>query len=116
MLKISKVLVVEDEAMISMLLEDMLIELGMQVCGPAGNLAHAERLLETDNFDAALLDANLSGESVLPFAEKLVHKNIPFAFTTGYGAAISDNFPRVPVLQKPYTQEQIEDILLKLAV
>jgi two-component SAPR family response regulator len=113
---ISRVLVLEDEMLVAFMLEDMLAHLGIQVCGPAHSVSDALDLLQTQAFDAALLDANLAGESSLPFAEQLADRGIPFAFATGYGPAATHHFPNVPFLRKPYTQEQIAATLRKLGV
>ena len=80
----SRVLIVEDEVLIALMLGDMLAQLSVRVCGPALTLEDASRLLQTEAFDAALLDANLAGKSSLPFAAELTARNIPFAFTTDW--------------------------------
>ena len=112
----SRVLIVEDEVIIALMLGDMLAQLSIRVSGPALNLEDASRLLQTEAFDAALLDANLAGKSSLPFAAELIARNIPFAFTTGYGHSATQHFPGVPTVRKPYIQAQITDILRKLGV
>jgi len=110
-----RVLILEDEILVALMLEDMLTHLGFQVCGPAHTLSDARDLLQTNAFDAALLDANLAGESSLPFAGQLADRGIPFAFMTGYSQQATRHFPDVPILRKPYTQDQIAVTLRKLA-
>jgi CheY-like chemotaxis protein len=103
-----RILVVEDELMISMLVEDMLTELGHQVAGVAASLEEATRLAREAEFDGALLDVNLNGKKVDAVAEALVVRNIPFVFTTGYGQqGVPDAFRDRPTLQKPYQIEQL---------
>jgi CheY-like chemotaxis protein len=103
-----RILVVEDELMISMLVEDMLSELGHQVVGVAASLEEATRLAREAEFDGALLDVNLNGKKVDAVAEALVVRNIPFVFTTGYGQqGVPDAFRDRPTLQKPYQTEQL---------
>ena len=85
-----RVLIVEDETMIAMLLEDVVAEGGYTVVGPVGRLAGALAVAVSGEIDAALLDANLHGESVFPLARVLAERHIPFVFLTGYEVR---NFP-----------------------
>ena len=80
-----RVLVVEDEPMIRMLLEDMLGELGYTVAAEAAHLEEALEATKNADFDVAILDANLNGEPALPVADALVARGTPFVFATGYG-------------------------------
>src|ERR687887_2418118 len=80
-----RVLVVEDELMIRMLLEDMLGELGYTVAAEAGRIEEALQAAKTADFDIAILDVNLEGEAVLPGADVLAARGPPFVFATGYG-------------------------------
>jgi CheY-like chemotaxis protein len=99
-----RVLVVEDEMMIAMLVEDMLAELGCAVVGPAHALDAALDLARTeDGLDAALLDVNLAGQPVFAVADALREKGVPAIFSTGYGdAGLRDVDRGAPVLQKPF--------------
>lgn len=109
-----RILLVEDEAMIGIMMRELLSEYGMFVVGPCCSLQEALRE-STGDFDGAFLDLNLSGEFVYPLAERLQERNIPFAFVTGYGAeSIERRFEGVPVLQKPVTRENLELQLSKL--
>ena len=78
-----RILVVEDELMISMLVEDMLAELGHKVAGIAASIEEATRLADQGDFDGALLDVNLNGKTIDAVAETLMRRDIPFVFTTG---------------------------------
>ena len=99
-----RVLIVEDELMISMLVEDMLSDLGCTVVGPAHELAAALALANgSEQIDAALLDVNLGGQSVFPVADALRARGVPSVFSTGYGEAGLREVDRgAPVLQKPF--------------
>src|SRR4051812_34709922 len=98
-----KVLVVEDESIVSFLLEDMLTDIGCEVLGPAAALSEAFTLFDKLQPQAAVLDVNLHGEMVYPFAERLERDRVPFLFATGYGAAgIPERWQRWPVIQKPF--------------
>jgi CheY-like chemotaxis protein len=110
-----RILVVEDEAMIVMLLEDMLSDLGCVLVGPAYNTNKALGLIQSEQFDAAILDVNLAGQRTTPVAEALQNKDIPFLFATGYGnAGLTGTSSRQLVLTKPFTQSQLEDALRSL--
>jgi len=104
-----KVLVVEDEALVAMLIEDMLSDLGCEVLGPAGSVRAALELLGRETPDAAILDVNLGGEPVYPVAEALRAAGVPFVLATGYGqAGVAEAFREALVLQKPFEQGELE--------
>jgi CheY-like chemotaxis protein len=108
-----RVLVVEDEAAISLLLEDMLLDLGCEVVGPAGRLATALDLAANEAFDLAILDVNIAGESIYPLVETLEARKVPFVFSTGYGSGgIKDAYRDRPVVQKPFAQADLRQTLL----
>ena len=109
-----RVLVVEDEAAISMLLEDMLFDFGCEVVGPAARLAAAVELARSAEFDIAILDVNLAGEPIYPVAETLIERGLPFVFSTGYGGAgIKEPFRDRPVVQKPFGQTDLLNAVVK---
>ena len=109
-----RLLLVEDEAMIAMMAEDMIEGLGHRVGHTAATLADALDACATMTFDAALLDVNLNGYSSMPVAVALKARNCPFAFTTGYGAGGVDAEHRdMPVLSKPYALADLEATLAK---
>ena len=104
-----KVLVVEDEPAISMLLEDMLDDLGCRVVGPAANIAEALTLAADEEIDLAVLDVNVGGKPIYPVVETLVARNIGLVFSTGYGSGgIDERFRDRPVLPKPFGQVDLE--------
>lgn len=108
-----RLLVVEDEALVAMLIEDTLLALGCAVVGPAGNVAQALELVEHEPIDLALLDVNLGGgERSYAVAEALAAREIPFLFVTGYGdKGVDRRYRRAPVLQKPFDPAQLERVV-----
>jgi len=104
-----RVLVLEDEAILAFALEDMLVDLGCEVVGPALRLAEALRLAQNERLDAAVLDVNISGDRSYGVAEVLEVRGIPFIFATGYGSeGVEPKRSGAPVLAKPYRQHQLE--------
>lgn len=104
-----RILVVEDEVAISMLLEDMLLDMGAEVVGPAGRIALALTFAESEALDLAILDVNLAGETIYPVVAALARRGVPFVFSTGYGSAgIDEPYRDRPVLQKPFSQAELE--------
>lgn len=104
-----RVLVVEDEVLIGMLLEDMLGDLGFEVFATASSIDQARELARTAPVDLAILDVNLNGVEVFPVAEILAGRGIPFMFATGYGEhGLPSAFQDRPTLQKPFQQEMLE--------
>jgi len=110
-----RVLVVEDEMMVSMLIEDMLSDLGCIVVGPASRLDEAMELAHGGGIDCAVLDVNLGGQPIFPVADLLREKGWPFAFATGYGdAGLRDVDLGSPVLQKPFRENDLARVLGEL--
>ena len=102
----------EDEPLVAMNLSKSLAELGFSVVGPYSTLAKAVTAAVETEVDAALLDVNLSGETVYPVAEILASKNVPFAFITGYGTeALRSKYANAPVLEKPVDQRTLQILL-----
>ena len=81
-----RVLIVEDETLVAMLIEEYLLELGCEVAFSASRVAKAMRGLQTCGIDVAVLDVNVAGESISQVVETLVQRGIPFLFASGYGA------------------------------
>jgi CheY-like chemotaxis protein len=110
-----RVLVVEDEILIGMLLEDMLGELGYAIAATASRVEEATALARDGEFDAAILDVNLNGQDVYPVADILAGRGIPFVFATGYGErGLPPTYQHRPTLQKPFQQETLERHLVEL--
>ena len=108
----TRVLLVEDEAIIAMTAEDMLEELGCETVATAMTLAEALDAAERESFDVALLDINLNGSESLPVAAKLREAGLPFIFTTGYGAAGHGSaYEEAPLVTKPYQLADLEEAI-----
>ncbi len=105
-------LIIEDETLISLLLEDMLTELGCTVLGSASSVEAAIEMLDRAAPGVVVLDINLAGEKSYAVAEALVERRVPFVFSTGYADGRLDApWQGRPVLQKPFGQEQLAQAL-----
>ena len=108
-----RVIVVEDETLVAILLEDMLADLGCEVLWTAHRVPRALDLVAQSAPDAAVLDVNIAGDEVYPVAEALAGRNIPFVFATGYGArGLKESWRGRPTVQKPFQAEHLSRCLL----
>lgn len=107
-----RVLVVEDEGPIAMLVEDMLGDLGCTVVASAASVPEALECLSQQDLQFALLDINLAGRKIDPVADELARLGIPFAFASGYGrAGLRDDFQSRPVVQKPFRASELAEAI-----
>jgi CheY-like chemotaxis protein len=107
-----RVLVVEDELMIRMLLEDMLSELGYTVAAEAARIEEALEAAKNADFDLAILDVNLDGQPISPVVDALVERGRPFVFATGYGErGLPEGYRDRPTLKKPFQLEGLQRML-----
>ncbi len=99
-----RILIVEDDMLIAIMIEDMLVDLGCTVAGPANTLSEALALAEADHaIDVAMLDIDLNGVPVFPVADILRARGVPIVYSTGFGGATIPPADRgCPVLQKPF--------------
>jgi CheY-like chemotaxis protein len=102
-----RVLVVEDEALVAMMMEDGLLDAGAEIVGPACSVSEALAIIERTVFDGglsvAVLDINLEGAAVFPVADCLAAHGVPFVFCTGYGEGCDrGTHVAAPVLAKPF--------------
>jgi CheY-like chemotaxis protein len=102
-----RILVVEDEALIAIMLAEMLGDLGARVIGPACTVAAGLSLAEAEVLDAAVLDINVGGERVDVIAELLVKRGVPIVFATGYATAPPNGGRASHIISKPYTQDSL---------
>ena len=110
-----RVLVVEDEMTVAMLIEDMVNELSYEIAGVVPRLEDAMRLLDSDDFDVAMLDVHLNGKTVFPFAAELDKRGVPYLFATAYGGrGIPDEFKDHMVLEKPFGPLELGRALMSL--
>ena len=106
-----RVLVVEDEALVAMMIQDTLVEFGFQVIGPVSSASGAMAAAREGHFDAAVLDVNLGDGLVFAVAEILEKRGVPFVFVTGYDAdCIDARFSDVPILQKPIERDMLQKL------
>jgi DNA-binding response OmpR family regulator len=112
---VPRILVVDDEPLISMMVEGWLKELGCEVVGPARSLQDGFDLAERAEIDAAILDVNLAGESSLGIANVLKLKGIPVAFATGdSGIEEGQGFDDAVLLSKPFVFEDVKAVVGRL--
>lgn len=110
-----RVFVAEDEFHVLQLIEDMLAELGCSVCDSVSSVRAALDRAAVTNAQIAVLDVNLRGKKIFPAAEILRKRGIPIVFSTGYGGdGIEAEWKTCPVIQKPFTLEQLEGALMHL--
>lgn len=112
-----RVLLVEDVPLIALDARDTLRDNGACDVVWARSVAEAEAAIAAGGFDAAILDLRLGSESGLPIAEKLAALNIPFGFMTGFqNTGLPDDLKERPFLTKPYSQDQLRDLLKMLVM
>lgn len=108
-----RILIVEDESLVAMLLETILEDMGCSTVGPAANIDDGLTLVQTESLDAALLDVNVAGRQVFPVAQALKDRGVPFVFSTGYGeGGLPDEWRGQPTIQKPFTEAAVRDALM----
>lgn len=110
-----RVLIVEDESLVAMLLETILEDMGCSPVGPAATVDDGLKIIsDGEPLDAALLDVNVAGRQVFPVAQALKDRGVPFVFSTGYGeGGLPDEWRGQPTLQKPFTESAVRDALMK---
>jgi two-component SAPR family response regulator len=110
-----RVLVVEDENLIALLLEDMLAELGHTVIGPVARVEKALDIVQREEIDLAILDVNINGEEAYPIADALAARDVPFFFSSGYGKMnLGAPHRDRPTLQKPFQRHDLEKLFAEL--
>jgi two-component sensor histidine kinase/CheY-like chemotaxis protein len=106
-----RVLVVEDEALVGIMIQECLTELGFQIVGPVCSASDALQAAKAGDFDAAILDINLGDGMVYQVAEVLARRHVPFVFVTGYDAdSVDSRFREIAVLQKPIEREMLQKL------
>jgi DNA-binding response OmpR family regulator len=106
--QVRRVLIIEDEMLIALMLQDMLEDVGLTVEAIANSLAGGLEVAARADVQLAILDVNLNGEEAYPIAELLRGRRVPFIFSTGYGAGnLRPDFASVPQLVKPYQQDSL---------
>lgn len=112
-----EILLVEDEALVAVMLEDMLADFGCILAGSAATVSEALAAVEAaTEIDAAILDVHLGGEKVFPVADILASRGVAIVFSTAYGPAdLADRYPRARIIQKPYRPEALAELLIDIA-
>ena len=104
----SKLLLVEDEALVALMMRETVAEFGFKIVGPCADVVSARRTIESEEVHAAVLDVNLNGTPVYPVAELLESRGIPFVFVTGYAQeTIDPKFAHISVYQKPVDRDAL---------
>ncbi len=115
-----RILVVEDGPIVAMDLQDILQDLGWEVVGPTGNLAHAIEFATGEPLDAAVIDINIRGGKVYPVARALAARDIPFLLASGYAdRRLPPDLADRPCVEKPYNktliEQRLEEMMLEQA-
>ncbi len=111
-----RVLLVENENLVALLLEDMLAELGHTVVGPVARLDKALEMAQREAFDVAILDVHINGGDAYPIAEALAARGIPFVFSTGSGKeSLRAPYNDRPALQKPFQRHDLQKLFAELS-
>ena len=109
-----RVLIIEDEALVAMLIEDTLDDIGCVVVGVASRLEEAMSKVSSLTFDLAIVDVNLGGAESYPVVEMLARRGTPFILATGYGpGGIPESLRGAPILAKPFVRDELERALAK---
>jgi DNA-binding response OmpR family regulator len=111
----ARVLIVDDEALIAMMLSDLLTEYGHETVGPAHSEGQALELVRSTPIDAAILDVTLGDQDCFEVARALGERGIPFAFATGHGAqSMPDAFRSLKTVSKPFDFEVVRKLIDEL--
>ena len=109
----NRILLVEDEILVAMMMRDILTEIGFAVVGPFSRLSDAMVAAVHEEIDAGIIDVNLEGNFVYPVAEVLVARQLPFVFVTGYGVeSIDARFGHVPIIKKPVQRQVLKQVFI----
>ena len=104
-----RILIVEDETLVALVIEETVGEMGCEVVGPAYKLDAALRLAKEEDLDAAILDVSIRGQKIYSVAEQLQARGIPFVLASGYGDwALPESLRNHPRLTKPFTADALK--------
>ncbi len=111
-----RILIVEDEFLVAMLVEEMLQDLRCEIVGPISTLEEAIAIVRQNHLDGALLDANLNGRNASPVADELLGHEVPFILVTGYGGHKADPLvlARAPRVRKPVNFDELADRMTEI--
>jgi DNA-binding response OmpR family regulator len=109
-----RILVVEDEVLVSLMIEDLLAAAGATVVGATGDSATALAMIEAEPLDCAILDYKLPDGTSLPVADELMSRSVPFLFASGYDASNLDpRYAEVPRVEKAYTPDELLQAIME---
>ena len=112
-----RIMVVEDEVLIAMLIEASLEDHGCTIVGPYGRLNEALRAAEVERLDAAIMDVNLAGERIFPVAEMLWQRAVPFLLLSGYGdRALPEDRQQWKLQAKPFEMQRVLTTIAEMIV
>lgn len=107
-----RVLVVEDEGFVALMVEDMLRDLGCEIVASVARLTEARGIAASAEIDLAVLDVNLHGQPSFPIAEILRGRGVPFIFSTGYGqSGLPLEFADRPLIAKPFSSTELRETI-----
>ncbi|GFE63960.1 response regulator [Litoreibacter roseus] len=111
-----RILLVEDQFLLALSFQDILEDCGATVVGPFQSVSTALEGISSvsEQLDLALLDVDLSGKSSFPVAQRLTELDIPFLFATGFGRRALAEYPSIPILEKPFTDDELFDALVAI--
>ncbi len=108
------ILIIEDDAIVTMLMEDMLLDMRIEVL-TSSTLENALFDIESERFDAAIVDMHLRGESAMPAIQALLSRKVPFLVLSGSDqSAFSTAHPQVATMTKPFDKAELEDAVRRL--
>ena len=111
-----RVLLIEDEYYVADEVRRILVDLGAEVVGPVGTVGSANSVIDEGQFDCAVLDLNLHGESAIPIAKRLAAEGWSFAISTGYGSGtVPNELSTVPRIEKPFDPPALVQLLAQLS-
>lgn len=108
------ILIIEDDAIVAMLVEDMLLDMQIDVL-TSPTLENALFDIESERFDAAIVDMHLRGESAMPAIDALLARKVPFLVLSGTDqSSFSLAHPQVATMTKPFDKADLEDAVRRL--
>ena len=110
----ARILVVEEEPIVAIMLDDALSDFGYHVLGPVENLRAALCLAATEHIDAAVVDSNIDGQIANAVVDKLVEREIPFVFINAHSRTFSSPYCAAPLLQNPFTIDDLHLTIMRL--
>jgi CheY-like chemotaxis protein len=112
-----RILIVEDESLIALLIQDALEEAGADVVGPCYTVPECLKVARSESLDAAVLDVDLAGQDIFPAADVLRQRGIPIVFHTAHGdrEELQTRFGEVEVCRKPVPMENLVAVLGRAA-